>query len=291
MTVLGRLWRRAPAWRVCLVTAVACTALAAMFPPAVPRWQDLSRLWAAKTGAPGPAAALGGDKGVPHYAPAPTPGPLDYSTIDSPPLGEGRTGIIPFGGRSLPLPTGAWQELVLARSGGEHPVQLAVLDRVTDGRLSGLLLVTASSPWGGAGQVGLPQACVSPEIVARHITPDRPEQEPLSHECWTLTAVSLSQLASHAANDDPLGRALSRLGQQNVPVPDTALALTFVRSSANGLMNVTLFVPARGPVSRAATRPQQDWAARYQAILHKGFDGTLKPEDLTPASIRDPGAG
>ena len=108
MSLIGRLWRRAPAWRFCLITAVAFTGLAAMFPPAIPHLPVFHRH---HPGADKPAD-------VAHYnalsAAAPTV-PTDTGMIHMPPLDAGRSGIVPVAGRLLPLPAGVWHELALAR--------------------------------------------------------------------------------------------------------------------------------------------------------------------------------
>ncbi|MCQ8241596.1 hypothetical protein [Rhizosaccharibacter radicis] len=304
MSAAGRLWRRAPAWRVCLVGAVACTVLAAMFPPPLPSADGLRRL-AARAGLPGaPPDAAGpslpgaSDTGQARFKPAPDPAPAGYSAVGSPPLGEGRSGPIPFAGRMLPLPPGSWQELVLARSNDAPPLQLSVLDRVAEGRLTGLMLVEATAPMTDLGIVEQPTACVSPEIVARRITAGDTASDPFTHECWALTAASLAPTSlaptslagdtSRARQNPLIDRALRRLAANNVAVPDTMMALQFVRTDAHGAMDVTIFLPARGPVTRAATRPEQEWADRYLALLRKGFAGTLAGADMKEIGRRDP---
>ena len=278
MSVIGRLWRRAPVWRACLVTAIAFTGLGVMFPPALPHLPPLR--WPGGGGS-GKSAAI-----VAHYRPQPLPAPLDHGILHVPPQdGPGRQGIIHFAGRLVPLPAGAWQELVVARGGGAEMQQAALFDRVVDNHLTGLMLVAAPGVMSGAtGSVGVPLPCADPDRLAGAITPQQPGQSPLAHECWAISPVDMQAAAAHS-RDDLLQPGLARLGEMHVAVPDRMLATTFLRSNDGGWQLATVLVPDRG----GPIRKQQDWAARFQVPMHKGFDGTLVAADLPPAVTRDPG--
>ncbi len=82
-----------------------------------------------------------------------------------------------------------------------------------------------------------------------------------------------------------LPRALAQLGERHVAVPDRMLATVFARSNDNGWRIVTVVLGDHG----GPIRKLQDWAARFQGALHKGYDGTLVVADMTPAVVRDPG--
>ena len=277
MSVIGRLWRRAPAWRACVVTAVAFTGLAAMFPPAIPHLPPLR--WT-KGGAPAGGA-------VARYRPQPPPAPPDDSIWHVlPPDTPAQQGIIHYAGRLLPLPTGSWQELMVARGGGTELRQAALFDRVSNNHLTGLLLVIAPGVMSGAtGEVGVPPPCADPGRLAGSITPALPGQSPLTHECWAIAPVDMRAVAGAPVTEGLLPRGLARLGELHVAVPDRMLATTFMRSDDNGWQIATVLLGDHG----GPIRKLQDWAARFQVPMHKGFDGTLTAADLTPAVARDPG--
>ncbi len=274
MSVIGRLWRRAPAWRACLITALAFTGLAAMFPPAIPH---LPLHW-----------AQGSGRGltVAHYHPRPPPAASDDGISHVlPPDAPGQQGIIHYAGRLLPLPAGTWQELAAGR-GGIEMRQATLFDRISNNHLTGLMLVVAPGVMSGAtGTVGVPPSCTDPDQLAGAIAPVLPGQSPLTHECWAIRPVDMRAAAGTPATEGLLPRGLAQLGELHVAVPDRMLATTFMRSDDSGWRVVTvLFGDHGGPV-----RKLQDWAARFQGALHKGYDGTLVAADLPPAVARDPG--
>ena len=278
MSALGRVWRRAPAWRFTLAAAIGFTALAAMFPPAHLPWRHAA--------APPPAAG-----GAARYVPPRTaPPPSDYGVVAFPPIGDGRAGIIPFAGRKLPLPAGSWQELALARSGGSVAEQGVLLGRLAAGRLTGLLLAAGSGP---VGQQDAPMpavaACFAPDAIAHQVIPATASQSPLARECWLLTAFDRDSPAAAAQTDDLLRGGFDRLARMGVAVPRRMLVLRYIRTDESGWLTALLLLPDREGDRAAALRPLEAWIRRYVGALHKGFDGRLSPADLTPAVVRDPG--
>lgn len=272
MSAIGRLWRRAPAWRLCLVTAIVCTGLAAMFPPGLPqlRWPGgLSRH------PDNPLHAM--------FNPKTVPTPPRNGLLTLPPPDPGRQGIIAYAGRLLPLPTGNWQELAVARADGADLEQAMLLDRVEGGRLTGMILALAPSALSGAaGPVDLPTVCNDPARLAGYVTPVLPGQSPLTHEFWAITSLDM-QKKNEQSRDDILPRGLQQLGALNVAVPDHMLAVVFVRSDETGWRETTIMTPDRHDLHRLT-----DWATRFAAVMHKGFDHTLSAADLKPSVARDP---
>ncbi len=279
MSVLARLWRRAPAWRFCLVSAVACTGLAAMFPPALPpvRW-------------PGMRAAGGHDA---RYRTADTPVPSGHgdalqAPLEPPPL----HGSIRFAGRSLPLPSGTWRELMLIKGNGAEVPQAEILVRTTDPAahaaptLTGLVLATAPGPLTQAvGPVGLPSPCMTIGRDPGQITPTRPDQSPLAHECWVARPIDGARARADTRGPEALlGLALSRLDTLHVAVPAQTLAIEYVRTDETGWMNVEVALPDGAGRQRAVLA----WAARFARPVYHGFEGPLGPADLTPAAVDDP---
>ena len=274
MSVIGRLWRRAPAWRGCVVTAVALTGLAAMFPPALPSVLPLRWLGGGRT-----ATAA-------HYRPEPSPTVPDGGILHLPlPGGPPQQGMIHYAGRLVPLPAGAWQELVVGRGGGAELQQVTLFGRVVDKRLTGLVLVVAPGVMSGAtGSIGVPPPCADPGRLTGAITPEQPGQSPLAHECWAITPLDMQATAAHPL-DDLMRQGLARLGELHVAVPDRMLATSFMRSDDSGWLLATVLVPDRG----GPIRKLQDWAMRFQVAIRKGYAGTLTAADLPPAVARDPG--
>lgn len=273
MSAIGSLWRRAPAWRLCCVGAVAMTAMAAMFPPSVRHldWHGLAR-------------AGGGSTAQARYRPQAADAPTGSDLFELPPPGPGRQGMIAYGGRQLPLPAGSWQELAIDRYDGVEPQQSTLLDRVQDGHLTGLILVATPSALGAStGLVQLPSLCSSPDRIAGNVVPVLPGQSPMMHECWSILPVDMRQQAAGPAQAIvPAG--LKRLGTFNVAVADTMLAINYARSDDTGWRVTTIMLP-----DRPANRPKLiAWAGRFAAVMHKGFDHTLDPSDLTDAVTRDP---
>ncbi len=248
-----------------------------MFPPAIPHLPPLR--WA--TG----AASAG--KAMARYHPQPPPVLPDGGISHVlPPDTPGQQGIIHYAGRLVPLPAGSWQELVVARGGGSEMRQAALFDRVSNNHLTGLMLVIAPSVMSGAtGEVGVPPPCVDPGQLAGSITPVLPGQSPLTHECWAIRPVDMRVAANAPMTEGLLPHGLARLGELHIAVPDRMLATTFMRSGDTGWQIATVLLGDHG----GPIRKLQDWAARFQVPMHKGYDGTLVAADLPPAVARDPG--
>ncbi len=289
MSAAGRLWRRAPAWRLTLAAAVALSGLTVMFPPALPRWLPWHPPGAAAPPAAVPAAAGVSGLATAHFVPLPAAPPQDYGVVAFAPPGPGATGIIPFAGRKLPLPAGEWQELVLAQSGGVAAEQATVRARIEDGHLAGLLLAAAPGPVGGDATPGAGQAaCFVADVIARQVIPTSTAQDPLARECWTLTGFDPAGVAGGPQPDDVMRGALDRLARMAVPVPGHMLALRYVRTDATGWLTVLLLLPDRRAGQPETVARLDAWMRRYAVLLHKGYEGTITAAELTPAALRYP---
>jgi len=296
MSATLRLWRRAPAWRLCVITAVACTALAAMFPPAMPKFlaarsasalTGVDALFGAKLPGAGPAPA--GSTAQAHFAPQPDPAPLDTGALELLRNAADRSGVIPFAGRQIPLPAGTWKDVILVRTGGPVAGQREVLSRVQDGQLTGLLQADAPSPGSGAaGAFAKPEICGAPKALAHEAAPEPATQNPMIHECWVLLDTDATSQAKRMQADELLGRALNRVEELGAKVPDRMLMMLYVRSDQTGWIRTLLLLPARRDITAPEARHIQGWARRYAAALHQGFDGRLAPGGPPPALGRDP---
>jgi hypothetical protein len=270
MLSIGRLWRRAPAWRLLLFISVACTALAAMFPPAPPP-ALLNFLQAARH--PGHLTPASQD-GAARFVPVTDPAPPDYAVTEQPPLGSPRSGVIPFAGRTLPLPTGGWQSLMLGRAPGPPAMQIEIFGRIVGSAVTGLIFATAPDAFAqGLPPALLLQACNTAGAIASQITPANPG-DPLATECWTLGHAKLAMPGQPAAAGEvPMSR-LDRLTRLGMTVPRQMLAFRYSRSDRNGWLGMMVLLPDR-PLSSSEARVLQTWARRYALELHRGFDRDL----------------
>lgn len=274
MSVVGRLWRRAPAFRALLVTALASTALLAMFPPRLPHLRHVSADPAADTGA--------------HYAPEPPAPPLDYSTIDMPPPGPGRSTLIPFAGRQVPLPAGRWTEAALVRAGGPAAMQALSLTRVQDGHLTGVMVAAGTPATAPAASLGQPCVDVTGHAVHDLVPPGNTDLA--AQECWAVRHIATAELRA-ANNLDPLvTKSLDRLDKVGVTLPARLIILHYNRASGDGLLSVRLLLPepASGADAEVMTRRSEAWMRRWVSLLHRGFDATLRPAYVTGELARDP---
>ena len=277
MAAAGRLWRRAPAWRVCLITALATTALVAMFPPKLPAWVRGLTTHAA----PPTAGSLPPARFVPQTAPAPP----NAGLLGFPPPGVERSGVIPLAGRQLPLPTGKWQAVVLARSSKPIRGEVMVFSRVEEGALTGLLAIAVPDPLAEqTSPFDAPQECLEPNTIESFIANEPLGQDPLTHECWRLGTLSGTDFLQRAEGDGVLRAALARLREQDARLPDRVAVLDYLRSEPTGFVSALLFLPDREQPSAAERKRLVAWVRRYVAALHEGFDGKLHGPDLE----RDP---
>jgi hypothetical protein len=308
MGAFGRLWRRAPAWRLWLMIAIASTGLAVLFPPSVPKWlpvmpgagsgQGMQTLVAGGTAAApenatagaAPSQAPGASQPVnAHFAPQPDLPPLDSSSLEVLHGTTDRSGVIPFAGRQIPLPAGNWRDLVLVRTGGAIPGQREILARTENGQLTGLIQADAPSPASGAaGPLVRPELCAANNTILREVVPDTPDQNPMVHECWLLMDSDLTSASKRNSLDDPMQRALNRVQELGAKVPDHMLMLVYLRTDQTGWLNTLLLVPDQADVTAAASRRIQSWARHFAAALHQGYDGRIPPGGPPAAVTRDP---
>lgn len=274
MSVIGRTWRRAPKFRLLVAFAVTTSALATLFPPDLPGRRDPHR--AAQTDPP-PADA--------HYAP-PTPRPpLDYSLIQLPPPDIVRSGLVAFAGRQVPLPAGRWTELAMARLGGPLTLQASVYGRVQDRRLTGLLILLGTPPVETVDlRTQRSTACANPIGLAVHELPAG-NGDPAVQECWWSRRLDADDLRRTETHDRLLKDALVRLHQIDVDVPDQLVLADYVRTDDGGGLDVRLYLPG----GAAQARRTEQWTQRWVPLLHRGFSGDLKAQDVRQTLGRDPG--
>lgn len=288
MLSISRLWRRAPAWRLLLALAVASTALAAMFPPDRPHW--MVRRDPGRDAAP-PAGRLVNPapprQESAHFVPRPDSAPTDYASVEHPPLGTPRSGVIAFDGRQLPLPPGNWQVLELARAPvaqGVANVQAEIFGRLSGRALTGVVVALSPDPV----SMGLPpstfmQVCLTDAVIARQVDPPNPA-DPLANECWVLAGTGITT-TKEASQPGVIGLpSLDRLRAAGIVVPDRMLALDYRRSDRHGWLSATVLLPER---QASSARHLQAWAKGFASLLHRGYDRDLAAGTV-PAVARDP---
>ena len=297
MSAFGRLWQRAPSWRLALFAAVGCTTLAAMFPPALP-----ARLGAALSGAvagaaskaqtarlfgvpllhPHGGATAGQATTAPHFASPPdVPGP-DYGTLATPPVGSPRHGTIQFAGRQVPLPAGDWIELMVVRDGGAHPLQSIVLGRAGGGQVTGLLSLTAPPPVAAPDDGTRPSgACYDPAALASQQSD--PGAGSPAHECWVMRPLHATEISDPKSPFIIQRRAIQRLQGMDVTVPQSLIELRWFRADPSGWMGATLLVR---PQADGGSKAEAGWMQRWSRLLRRGYDGA------SPGAVpADPTAG
>ena len=272
MAATGRLWRRAPAWRLLLITALATTGLAAMFPPRLPDWVRTLQPGALPAPAPGAVPTA-------HFTPQAAPILPDVATLVFPPPGVDRSGVVPFAGHQLPLPAGKWQGLVLAR--GSKPIhsQIMVFSRVEEGALTGMLQVAAPDPIAlQTSPFDVTPSCLEPGTIESMIAPEPLGQNPLTHECWRLGAFGGADLPERARGDGVMLAALARLHEMDVRFPDRFVVVDYLRSEPSGFMSARLFLPDKEAASASERHRLVAWTRRYVAALRAGYAGGLRDE-------------
>ena len=163
-------------------------------------------------------------------------------------------------------------------------VQLELLTRVEDQTLTGLELAAAPSPLSNADKgFTATSPCYASNTIAHQNIPV-PGGNPLSHECWTLSAVDMTGDEAPIKKDEVLHRGLDRLHETGVTVPAHMLLLSYIRSDANGWFTVVLLLPDHG---EAARHKMETWARKFAPYFHKGYENALASADLAQMA-RDP---
>jgi hypothetical protein len=207
----------------------------------------------------------------------------------SPPIGNGRTGIIPFAGRQLTLPAGAWQELALARAGGAGGVRVALLGRLEEKRATGLILAAAPDPLSSTPQlITALDPCFDPGAIAQQTVQPEQNHDFAARECWALTTMDIGNADERSHLDDVTQQGLDRLGQMNVAVAGHLLALRYLRSDTRGWMTVLLLLPDRRAEQKTSEAKLQVWIRRWVSQLHKGFEGAATAGELAAAAAHEP---
>ena len=249
MSAVGRLARRAPWWRLTVVTAASFALLAWLYPD--PALLALLR----RSGAP-----LVG-------TPKPSPAIEVTPSLEAVVAGTMRLG----GGHILPLPAGPWHEIVALRDEVPTEFNVVSLARIEHGALTGLIAALTTvdpvtGPFGpGHTGPGLPFGCFD----ARSLATGPPAADGSApRDCWYAHAGTLASL------DPPTAHRLSELG---IAVPPVMTAMDWTRVERGDLERVTIMLPGNGPAQLAS---RSTWMRAWRGLLRRGFDGHLTPADI-----------
>ncbi len=214
---------------------------------------------------------------TPHFALPAAPTPSIDGHLELPGAQAVRSGVIPFAGHKLPLPAGSWQELALAQASGAAAVQVELLARVENQKLTGLEMAAAPSPlsnsiggFEGAGPCNATTAIVQERIPVLG-------NNPLARECWALSEIDMTGKDASIRTDEVINRGLGRLQQLGIQVPDRMMVLSYLRSDETGWMTAFLFLPGRHADPKKSLI---NWVRRFAPLLHKGWDSTLTSAEL-----------
>ena len=249
MSAFGRLWRRAPLWRLAVGATLTVAALCALYPSPM-----LQRALASLNpdGSPPPAT----------------------NSVAVPSMIATRRTLMPIAGRQLPLPAGDWHEVLTGRfeMAGENVE--TILARFTRGKLTGLIdAIATTSP--SEGRFPLPPACLNPTNFAAH-------QQTDGSACWFVANTPPDEPgpADRPTIDEG---ARSRLRQLGVAMPSAMIRGAWFRAGDGEFMDVAIDLPSDHP-DRVET-----WLKGWMPLLDNGFDGTLRAAQVTARLARDPG--
>ena len=286
MSVVGRLWRRAPAFRICLVAALASTALAAMFPPHLPAIVTRPHAHAA-AGHPADEQA--------RFTPQPARPPLDYSSIALPPMETQRSRLVPFAGRQVPLPAGNWVEVALLRSGGPLAVQAVVMARLRSNRLTGMIVIIGTPAVEPEALRAQPTGrCIDPGIPMIGDAAPTLHRDRAMRDCWSTSPLPMAILKGTGSQDALVKQSLDRLDTLGMILPADLSTSYYVRAGGDGGLTMRIMLADGAGKDRAGVtmdRRTQSWMQRWVPLLRRGFDGALTPAEVTSQAARDPAAG
>jgi hypothetical protein len=282
---LVTLWRRAPLWRLALLTATLGSLLFALFPPgrAVPGL--------ARVGATPPDAGYVAQQrppvppSVPTIPAAPPAAPKeatvklltggaaaagDGSELDPALLGQLYRGSVMIDGFKVPLPPGEWASLANSTIKQSSATGFAhFLGRIHHRRLVGAVRIFAlrsqSLPGDGFNEV---KSCTENNPARLHVVIDD-EMQPQAHQaCWTIRnvyATPWSRWADKTVKMAFLDRAAAGdMTAKGVTYPQDFVAVTFTRTETWGLLEVMyLFSPEEAGIksNTVLSVGDADWVA------------------------------
>ena len=273
MTVFGRLWVRAPAWRAALLLTICCGALAALFPPGQPEVQ-----------VPTPVITRAQPVAAPVQAPAPASTLAAAPEANIPVPGQIYSDRLLFGSQSVPLPPGRWLAVAVGKDPQTSGAQnLSVfLTLVLGERVAAAALISGST-------------AAEPQAAGFLVPADA--QIPAFYYRRVLMAVDhgpadfwLCGSSLPSEWPDPVRRAaITALAQQHIGVADRFDSAVFRLSDKRNWLAAEFMFPAstgegtvrpwteEAGLSDAALLPHIEkvrrWGKAWHDVLRRGFEG------------------
>ena len=315
MSAFSRLWRRAPLWRLSLVSMVAFSGITVLYPPnwlvslypplgkfahhTAPAAQDDDSASDNEQSSPPPAqSGAAGGKGQGG----------DYTTAQGavPPIDAQLVDLMPMAGRQFPLPAGIWHPVLTETSGPHGEISSNILVRTDRGVVTGVILVQATT-------ASVPTSAMTDQPC--HLDGaffQRKLAAPGGAVQCIATNVGFTPKGDIHSKDD-IGWAFGRLTLLGFPMPPVwALASwTYAVNAEDGGKNFEVVSMALSPADPGTAHvktplsdwsPQglgtspfsgrfmqnvNDWLVRWAPILQQGYEGTLQP---SPNKIRSEAA-
>jgi hypothetical protein len=273
MSAFGRLWDRAPAWRLTVVAAVSTMIVAAFYAP----WHGTA-----------PNAPIAG-----KYQP-PTAAQL---------LGPPRRDVVVAAGRQVPLPPGEWHTIVHVNTQNEPPLEAQILVRVSDDRVVGVVATRGNmTPSETVHKLPYGTTCSSSAALDSAVV----QTGNNSRECWGIVPSTPQKDWQPHGNNALFALALDRLKEAGISLPPQMLvAEWFHADDKNWATSEYFFDPAQdklapqgmpnwmpmtvngNPEASAYVKRIASWMRRWSPLLQKGIGGGLGPSDLALAKSTD----
>lgn len=214
-----------------------------------------------------------------------------------PAFGATLSGRVRFAGTDVPLPRGDWQ-VVAAMSGRTREGQAsayAMLAQAADRTLDGAMILYAVMPAAGVHAGFATDAiCQSPNALFSRVF-SAVDHGPQA--CWAVEAITLGDW--NAPVTPPVVRSgVAELRQQGTALPPVVLRAYFAHADADHLLTVQLVAPVpappqppfgwhtdevrRTPDKLARAARLRDWAASWNLLVRRSFEGGPTPGIATP---------
>ncbi|MXV43853.1 hypothetical protein GS501_02145 [Saccharibacter sp. 17.LH.SD] len=300
MSAFGKLWKRAPLWRTCLVIGIGGIGMACFFPtPSIKHYAP----WL-----PGSPQKFS-DTPPPNTSPsdgAPTP----FTHVELPDLNATIQNHISLAGHTLPLPKGEWHPVLKAQAMSDIPYSLIALMRTDHGAVTGFIIAQAV-------QQPLPQ--ISPDEMLTPCHDDRNyltklQITPSNVDCIFLGNVILPQSNMPAISFAEA--ALKHTQTSGFPLPPFMINADWIHANLiapnqwTAVEEETFIAPldpdthqllaplgswsketlSRHPAAQNFISASRQWLPLWQKALQQTYDNTLPSGSLSSAALKDPAA-
>ncbi len=215
-------------------------------------------------------------------------------------LGPEQSASTIVGGRTIPLPSGAWQSVIRGHHNGDPQVDWQMLARVRNNRVIGLVVAfVVPSPTISVSKLPFGQACGGTRTLQARTVADTGD----ARECWGIVAPAVpSRDWSRPRTELVYTRSLDGFHQAGIALPEAmigavwnyvdltnwAIVQYFFDPGANPPAPVQASAWGRGRVASnaaasALVKRVADWAERYTKLLQQGLHGGLSDATINSA--------